>query len=816
MKEEDSLGQSQRILYSLSPSRLVIIIFALVFIIEVLIMFSLFSFPDIPHWLTAIIDATVLTVLLFPAMYFLVFRPIVLHMAEREKAEESLRESEKFLWQITDGLPVLIAYVDPQQRYRFVNKEYEHWFQIPCAQIIGKSVRELVGEAYYESIKKHINDVLSGKFVDYEDTLFLKDGKPRSIEAKYIPDIEKDGNVKGYFLMGQDITERRWAEEKILQLTHHKDLILESVAEGIFGLDREGKMTFVNSTAAQLLGYEVSELIGEKHHDKLHHSRKDGTPFPQIECPINAAYRDGIGHNGVEIFWRKDGTSMPVEYRSNPIIEKGELKGAVVTFFDISDLQRVAKEIEDKYSQLESLSHQNQLILESAGEGIFGLNMEGKIIFINPAAAENLGYEVSELIGEIHHKKVHHTKSTGEHYPEEECPIYAAYRDGTIHRGTDEVFWRKDGTSVPIEYVSSPIIEKGEIKGAVVTFSDLTERKRAEEALRESEERAKAQYKGVPIPTYTWQKKDNDFVLIDYNHAAEEITQGKVADYLGVSMNEMYKDRPEIREDMWRCYNERTIIKAEVFYKFKSIDKEGIFATHYSYVPPNLVLAHTEDITERKKAEKQLNESLREKEVLLREIHHRVKNNLQIVSSLLKLQSSHVDEGKVKDVFRDSRNRLRTMALIHEKLYQSRDLSRVDFAGYLRSLSHEIYTAYGISQSHIALQLSIEEIFLGVDIAIPCGLIVSELLSNCIKYAFPKNQEGKINITLRMLDGNEIELIVSDNGVGIPEHIDFRSSNTLGLQLVTILAEDQLNGNIVLDRSHGTSFHITFKIMGKK
>jgi two-component sensor histidine kinase/PAS domain-containing protein len=385
-----------------------------------------------------------------------------------------------------------------------------------------------------------------------------------------------------------------------------------------------------------------------------------------------------------------------------------------------------------------------------------------------------------------------------------------------MHRGTDEVFWRKDGTSFPIEYVSSPIIEKGEIRGAVVTFSDLTERKRAEEALRESEERAKAQYKGVPIPTYTWQKKDNDFILIDYNHAAEEITHGKVADYLGASMNEMYKDRPEIREDMWRCYNEKAIIKAEVVYKFKSIDKEGIFTTHYSYVPPHLVLAHTEDITERKAAEKQLNESLREKEVLLREIHHRVKNNLQIVSSLLKLQSTHVDEGKVKDVFRDSQNRLRTMALIHEKLYQSRDLSRVDFAEYLRSLSHEIYTAYGVSQSHIALQLSIEEIFLGVDFAIPCGLIVSELLSNSIKYAFPEKQAGKINIELRMLDEKEIELNVSDNGVGIPEHVDFRSSNTLGLQLVTILAEDQLNGNIVLDRAHGTSFRIIFRIKEKK
>lgn len=779
-------------------------------------MIVLSFFSELPKWVCTIIDATFSVALLFPALYFLVFRPLGSYIAARKKAEDALREGEGFLRQITDRLPVLIAYVGPQERYRFVNKEYEQWFEMPSSHIIGKSVMELVGEAHYEIIKKHISDALSGKFVHYEDALLLANGQSRAVEVQYIPDRDKHGNVNGIFLMAQDVTENKWAEETILKLTHHKDLILESVGEGIMGLDAEGKITFANSTAARLLGYDVSELIGEKHHAKIHNKRKDGTLFREEECPISASYIDGVINNGVEIFWKKDGATIPVEYRSTPIREKGEIKGAVVTFFDISDLQRVAQEIEKKYKQLETLSRQNQLILESAGEGIFGMDTEGRIIFVNPAAAKILGYKVDELIGEINHDKVHHSKSTGETYPQEECPINAAYMDGSVHRGTDEVFWRKDGTNIPIEFVSSPIIEKGEIRGAVVTFSDLTERKQAEEALRESEERSKAQYKGIPIPTYTWQKKGDDFILIDYNHAAEEITQGKVAHYLGASMNEMYRDRPEIRGDMWRCYNEKTIIKTEVLYKFESIGREGTFNTHYSYAPPHLVLVHAEDITERKKAEEQLNESLREKEVLLREIHHRVKNNLQIVSSLLNLQSSHVDEGKVKDVFRDSQNRLRTMALIHEKLYQSRDLSRINFAEYLRSLATEIYTAYGVSQSHIALQLSVGKIFLGVDSAIPCGLIVSELLSNCIKYAFPDGREGKINIEIKAHDDNEIEIIMSDNGIGIPDNVDFRSTHTLGLQLVTILAEDQLNGKIVLDRTHGTTFRITFKVIGKQ
>jgi PAS domain S-box-containing protein len=166
---------------------------------------------------------------------------------------------------------------------------------------------------------------------------------------------------------------------------------------------------------------------------------------------------------------------------------------------------------------------------------------------------------------------------------------------------------RRDGVKVPCILVATPFRSpSGELIGIVEDFRDITERRSTEDALRESEERLKSQYKGIPLPTYTWQKIDNDFVLMDYNYAAEEITRGKIADWLGVKFSEMYKDMPRVRDEIWQCFKEKTIIKAEMPYKFRSFDKEAFFVVHYSYVPPDLVLVHTQDITERKRAEENL------------------------------------------------------------------------------------------------------------------------------------------------------------------------------------------------------------------
>ncbi len=211
------------------------------------------------------------------------------------------------------------------------------------------------------------------------------------------------------------------------------------------------------------------------------------------------------------------------------------------------------------------------------------------------------------------------------------------------------------------------------------------------------------------------------------------------------------------------------------------------------------------DVTDRKRSET-IRQSLREKEILLQEIHHRVKNNIQVISSLLKLQSYYIKDEKYKEMLRESQARIKSMGLIHEKLYQSENLAEIDFREYITDLVKTLFQSYGAHDVTFKVEGTVS---LGIDAAIPCGLLINELVSNSLKHAFP-DRSGEILIILRSVN-ETVELAVSDNGIGIPEDVDFRASESLGLHLVTMLAEHQLDGEIVLDRTDGTAFHITFK-----
>ena len=224
-----------------------------------------------------------------------------------------------------------------------------------------------------------------------------------------------------------------------------------------------------------------------------------------------------------------------------------------------------------------------------------------------------------------------------------------------------------------------------------------------------------------------------------------------------------------------------------------------------------MVLSAIVDISHRKEEEERIRAALREKEILLGEIHHRVKNNLQIVHSLLFLQSARISDPLALDLLRDSRDRLHSMALIHQTLYGSKDFARVDFAVFIDTLLPALIESHGVDTRRIAIRVDVEPVRLPIDIAIPCGLMVNELITNAFKHAFRDRDHGEIRVALTLQSGNEALLTVSDDGVGLPDHVDVERTDTLGLQLVGLLGE-QIDGVMSIRRSDPTQFSVRFPI----
>lgn len=248
-----------------------------------------------------------------------------------------------------------------------------------------------------------------------------------------------------------------------------------------------------------------------------------------------------------------------------------------------------------------------------------------------------------------------------------------------------------------------------------------------------------------------------------------------------------------------------------VTYEFEFSEADDIvLEARFSAINDDEAIVLVRDISEEKLIENQMRESLREKEVLLKEVHHRVKNNLQIISSILNLQSSYVKDENTLEILRESQNRIKSMSFIHESLYQTKDFSSINFGEYIENLSKNLVLSYHIFDNFIETSYELEEVELNLDQAIPCGLIINELITNSLKYAFPEKKEGAkiwINVSL---EGNMVRIELGDNGVGLPEGFDYRETDSLGLQLVVTLVE-QLDGTIEMSRSQGTTYLITFE-----
>ncbi len=350
----------------------------------------------------------------------------------------------------------------------------------------------------------------------------------------------------------------------------------------------------------------------------------------------------------------------------------------------------------------------------------------------------------------------------------------------------------------------------------LVLAAAMMERKRAEEALRTSERRLAG---ALDIAEAAVIAVDETQRIILFDQTAEKIFGYTAQEVLGRLLDLLLPSRfTEVHRQHIRDFSGDAVAarrmgeRREVFGRRKDGTEFPAEAAISKLNQEGKITftAVLRDITERKRVEQKIMSALREKEVLLTEVHHRVKNNLQLISSLLNLQAGSIKDKLVQELFKESQYRVRTIASIHEKLYLSKELAKIGMAGYIRDLAADLVHSYGNGLGSVALKVNVQDIFLSMDKAIPCGLIINELVLNAIKYAFPNGRKGEIRIDLRSDHHDELTLTVSDNGIGLPKDFDMRATESLGLQLVDTLTV-QLGGKIELHQEDGMEFKIRFK-----
>ncbi len=390
----------------------------------------------------------------------------------------------------------------------------------------------------------------------------------------------------------------------------------------------------------------------------------------------------------------------------------------------------------------------------------------------------------------------------------------AARRIGKGDLDTDIDIRSRDEIGVLARTLKDMARELKEITVSRDTFArEVEERRKAQAALRDSEQMLSGVVSSI---TDSMVLLSEDLEILWVNDRARALIG---QDVTGRKCYEALHKRNDPCDPciVRQCFDDGMIHDCETCFVHAGARKIDIWATANVAATgedgrPVRVVEFMRDITERKQARDAIKRSLREKEVLLKEIHHRVKNNMQVISSLLRLRASRMVDRRDKEALIESQNQIKSMALVHEKLYQSGDLANIDFKGYVKQLSGDLFRSYGVDPGKIGLRLDVENAGLKIESAIPCGLIISELVSNCIKYAFPGDMKGFISISLRSVDNNgQVRLEVSDDGVGIPDEVDPEGVKSLGLRLVSILVA-QLQGTLNVKRESGTTFEIMFNI----
>nr|WP_294518573.1 PAS domain S-box protein [uncultured Rhodopila sp.] len=460
--------------------------------------------------------------------------------------------------------------------------------------------------------------------------------------------------------------------------------------------------------------------------------------------------------------------------------------------------------IEPTQTQTRDLSVQ-RLVEAVTGLAVFMLDVDGNVASWTSGAQTIKGYAADEVIGR--HFSLFFTEEDRRTGKPAEALVSARANGRAEWHG-----WRvrKDRSRFFAQVVMDSIRDQS---GSVVGFAKVT---RDISAQRRLEERAR---RIIEFSPYAMLMVNASGTIEMVNIQAEQVFGYPRETLIGRPMEtllpERYHDRhPGMRTAFLASPQSRPMGAGRDLHAVRRDGSE--FPVEVALNPIDtedgtMVLAAIADISDRKQKEERIKAALKEKEIMLGEIHHRVKNNLQIVYSLLDLQSSGIEDAVALGLLRESQNRVKSMALIHQMLYEANDFVQVDFAGFLDNLVPTLISAYGIDPGRITLFINAAHVRLPINAAVPCGLVVNELIANALKHAFPGNRPGAIRVDIFSEPDDRVVLSVSDDGAGMPDGLDIAESSTLGLQLVTLLAE-QLKADLTINRANPTRIELRFRV----
>ncbi|HML05813.1 MAG TPA: PAS domain S-box protein, partial [Methanobacterium sp.] len=710
---------------------------------------------------------------------------------ELQAANEELRESRETLLEFFDnplngfasceiitnenGEPVDFVYLE-------VNDTFETFTGLKKEEVINKRVNEIFDpDEVADLIKIYGKVALTGENAGFEYSI-------PSLNKYY--EVSTFSPKKGRFIaFFTDITGRKKAEKE-------RDRFFNLSIDMLCISDFDGYFKQLNPAFETVLGWTKEELMSKPYIEFVHPDDREAT--------INESKNLSKGQKTVRFENRylcKDGSYKNLSWNAYSLTDE---KLIFSTVRDITDRKKAVKALKESEEKYKWLFNSSPLYLILVG-------LDGCLMDVNEAASDFAGVSKNDIIG----KRFDEIGVI----PEEELQLHyknvSQVLKGDVIEPYEARYIDKNGKIHYTITSESPLIKDGKINGFQIICLDLTESKKVEEALKESERKFREVF-----------NKANDMISLNLMNEDKlpdnfiEINDVAVQ-RLGYSKEELLKMgprdivSPEKRIEMQE--NAKELYKTghntfEIEHVTKNGKKIPVEINNHliRYNGREVCLAISRDITERKKIENEVKESLREKEILLREIHHRVKNNLQIISSLLNLQRESVEEEESIDVLIESRNRIQTMALIHEELYRSSSLKDINFKDFIYSLTANLFYSYGVDSRKIERIIDVEDLYMGIDTAIPCGLIINELVTNSLKYAFSSpDDKGCIKVELKKKE-DEFYLILEDSGMGIPEDIKIEDTETLGLKMVESLVH-QLDGNIELDRTNGTKFTISFK-----